>query len=75
MRFDSTSLADDTPAMCAALEQLTEARIRFQRKTRYQIKVGDLSFYPDKGTIFRDGDRQALDARGLDQFLSLARPD
>ena len=56
---------DDSPAMQTALRWLTQAGLRFTRPTRYQLKIGALSFYPDKGTLYRDGDRQALPERGL----------
>ena len=60
-----TTYPDDSPAMRAALHWLTQAGVVFTRPTRYQLKIGPLSFYPDKGTLYRDGDRQALPDRGL----------
>jgi hypothetical protein len=62
---------DDSPAMQAALRWLTQAGLRFARPTRYQLKIGPLSFYPDKGTLYRDGDRQALPERGLPALQAL----
>ncbi len=61
----ATPQPDDCPAMQAALRWLTQAGLRFTRPTRYQLKIGSLSFYPDKGTLYRDGDRQAFPDRGL----------
>jgi len=66
-----TTHLDDSPAMRAALRWLTQAGLRFTRPTRYQLKIGALSFYPDKGTLYRDGDRQALPERGLPALQSL----
>lgn len=63
-------LSDDTK-MRRAIEALNEASIRFARPTKYQLKVGDLNFYPTKGTIFRDRDDTALNERGLDAFIFL----
>src|SRR5215218_8723195 len=77
-----TTHLDDSPAMRAALRWLTQAGLRFTRPTRYKLKIGALSFYPDKGTLYRDGDRQALPERGLpalqcllDQPRPVHRPD
>jgi hypothetical protein len=66
-----TSYADDSQAMRAALRWLAQAGLRFTRPTRYQLKIGPLSFYPDKGTLYRDGDRQALPERGLPALQAL----
>ena len=66
-----TTHPDDSPAMQAALGWLTQAGLRFTRPTRYQLKIGPLSFYPDKGTLYRDGDRQALPERGLPALQAL----
>jgi hypothetical protein len=65
--------ADDTDAMCEAITAFTEAGARFSRPSRYQLKVGDLSFYPDTGKIFRDGEREVWEQRGLDAFVSSLR--
>src|SRR5690349_16467845 len=66
-----TTYPDDSPAMQAALGWLTQAGLRFTRPTRYQLKIGALSFYPDKGTLSRDGNRQALPDRGLPALQAL----
>lgn len=54
-----------------AIKALQARNIRFLRPTKYQLKVGDLSYYPGKGTIFRDGDVEALKERGIESFLEL----
>lgn len=67
-------LNDCSPAMRQAARTLKAEGVRFEIKTIHQIKVGDLNFYPARGTIFRDGDPGARDETGLDAFLQLVRP-
>lgn len=50
---------------------LRAAKIPFRQANRYQLKHGMLNYYPDKGTIFRDGDRDRLSERGVDAFMKL----
>ena len=66
-----TTYPDDSPAMRAALHWLTQAGVVFTRPTRYQLKIDPLSFYPDKGTLYRDGNRQTLPERGLPALQAL----
>ncbi|MEY9180577.1 hypothetical protein [Bradyrhizobium sp. USDA 313] len=61
------------PEMNSALERLRTERVRHQQTSEYQIKVGPYNFYPGKGTIFMDGDREARPERGLDEFVALLR--
>lgn len=63
----------NTSQMNSALERLRAERIRHQQTSEYQIKVGPYNFYPGKGTIFMDGDREAHPERGLDEFVALLR--
>ena len=64
-----------TTAMLQATAALARAGVRFQQKTGFQLKVGPFSFYPGKGTIYRDGDLQAFEEKGLPAFLRLLRDD
>jgi hypothetical protein len=57
--------------MTLALERLAAQRIRHEQTTAFQIKVGPFNFYPDKGTIYRDGDQKARPERGIENFLAL----
>jgi hypothetical protein len=59
------------PKMQDAMDELTCAGIDFEQTSQYQLKIGDLNYYPAKGTIFRDGDKKALKERGLDALLKL----
>jgi hypothetical protein len=63
---------EDTPAMAVALEWLKENAIPFRRPTYYQVKVGILNFWPDRGTITVDGGA-ALAPGGWDAFRELVR--
>jgi hypothetical protein len=57
--------------MEGALERLTAEGIRHEQTSDFQIKVGPYNFYPDKGTIFVDQDREARPERGIEDFLAL----
>lgn len=59
--------------MSSALARLRSERVRHEQTSEYQIKVGPYNFYPGKGTIFMDGDREARPERGLDEFVALLR--
>ena len=64
------------PNICAppvrqAIQALRERGVTFDLKTVHQLKVDDLSFYPGRGTIFRDGDSGAIAEHGLEAFLTL----
>jgi hypothetical protein len=43
---------NDPQPMKDAIDTLNELGVTFQRPTVYQLKIGDLSFYPGRGTIF-----------------------
>jgi DNA-binding response OmpR family regulator len=64
---------NDTDEMRAAIEFLTSEGVNFSRPTQYQLKIGDLSFYPDTGRIFRDGESTAWEQRGLEVLISQIR--
>jgi hypothetical protein len=57
--------------MKAVLERLAAEDIRHEQKSDFQIKVGPLNFYPDRETIYIDGDEKARPERGLENFLAL----
>ena len=61
----------NSPEMNLALERLAAERIRHAQKSDFQIKVGPFNFYPDKGTIYMDRDREARPERGLEDLLAL----
>lgn len=69
----TNSPANQTPAMHQASAALVRAGVNFQQPSPYQIKVGQFSFYPTKGTIFRDGETGARNERGLSAFLRILR--
>jgi hypothetical protein len=59
----------DPQPMKDAIDTLNEIGVTFQRPTVYQLKIGDLSFYPGRGTIFRDGSPAAMTEKGLDALV------
>ena len=56
-----------------AAAALKAAGIRYKILTKYQIKVGEYSFYPSRGTIFRDGDPTRHKQQGINAFIQLLR--
>lgn len=61
-----------SPAMQRAVRTLQQEGYHPEVLTLHQVKVGDLNFYPARGTIYRDGDTSSLDATGLEAFIDLA---
>jgi hypothetical protein len=59
----------DGDEMQRAIDILTHASIRFQKKTNFHIKVGHYNFFPNRGTIYLDGQPKALPQKGIDAFL------
>jgi hypothetical protein len=55
----------DSAKMQQAIDWLEEQGYPVSRPTEWQLKIGPFNFYPDKGTILRDGDRQPHSGRGL----------
>jgi hypothetical protein len=64
-----------SPAMQRAARELTELDVAFVIRTKHQLKVGNLNFYPGTGTIFRDEDSEALPEQGLEAFIELVHRD
>ncbi len=60
---------NDPQPMIAAIHTLNEMGVTFKRPTLYQLKIGDLSYYPGRGTIFRDGSPAAMPEKGLDALV------
>jgi hypothetical protein len=60
---------NDPQPMKDAIDTLNEIGLTFRRPTVYQLKIGDLSFYPGRGTIFRDGSPAAMPEKGLDALV------
>lgn len=52
-----------------AIHVLNKLGVTFKRPTLYQLKIVDLSYYPGRGTIFRDGSTEAMPEKGLDALL------
>jgi len=70
-RFPSDrSLPDDTLAMAKAIATLKDHGIPFLRTSRFQLKIDEWNFYPDRGTIVRDDGSAAETERGLDALLA-----
>jgi hypothetical protein len=65
--------AGDSLEMRAAVDQLQSQGVRFIRPTPFQLKIGDINFYPDTGTILLDGGK-ALEERGLPALLQIISP-
>ncbi len=61
---------DDTQAMRDALVWLRNKKVAFRRPSKYQLKVGLLNFYPDRGTIQVDGCRRK-EKGGFEVFKQL----
>jgi hypothetical protein len=52
--------------MAQALAWLRRYNVPHAQKTPHQIKIPpDVSYYPSTGTIYLDGDRHAVPAKGL----------
>ena len=51
-----------------AIDTLNELGVTFKRPTLYQLKIADLSYYPGRGTIFRDGGPEATPETGLERW-------
>lgn len=48
----------DSAAMREAIDWLNNEGIPFIRPTNWQLKIGPINFYPDKGTIHCDDERR-----------------
>lgn len=59
----------DSDAMVTAIAKLNEARIKFLRPSRYQLKIGDVNYYPGRGTIFVDGADSPEEGGGISEFI------
>ncbi len=57
----------DSERWAATADWVEAERITATRPTMSQLKVGQMNFYPDKGTIHRDGE-PAMTVRGLRAF-------
>lgn len=58
------SSADDSLAMTEAIEHLRASGYPLFRPTPHQLKIRDVSYYPNKGTIVVDGKTQEAE-KGL----------
>lgn len=55
----------DSDKMRQAIDWLETQGYSFSRPTEWQLKIGEINFYPDKGTIIRDRGRLPHPDRGL----------
>ncbi len=62
-----------SPALAAAEAQLRGWGVGFVRTSPYQLKIGDVSFWPGKGTIFVDEADHRHPGTGLDALAALLR--
>jgi len=69
-RHNPLRLPLDSPKMRAAIDALERRNLDLIRPTSHQLKIDDINFYPDKGTIVADNSR-ALPQRGLKALLKL----
>ena len=60
---------NDPQPMKDAIQILNKLGVTFKRPTLYQLKIADLSYYPGRGTIFRDGSPEAMPERGLQALV------
>jgi len=60
---------NDPQPMIDAIYTLNELGVTFKRPTLYQLKIADLSYYPGRGTIFRDGSPEAMPEKGLQALV------
>jgi hypothetical protein len=51
--------------MAEALAWLRTRGLRVKQPTPFQIKVADVSYYPERGTIFVDGEKRRRPETGL----------
>ncbi len=82
MKFDKLPTAEprpgDSAAMREAIEELERQGVDVRRPlgSPYQLKVAaDLSYFPDKGTIYQDGARGAMPERGLRSLIKLLKAE
>lgn len=61
---------DDSINMQRAIKRLVSNGYEVSRKSPHQLKVGSCNFYPDRGTITRDGAKR-IEQKGIDHFITL----
>jgi hypothetical protein len=63
---------NDSAAMCEAISWLEQTGWSFYRPTNVQLKIdGDISYYPDRGTIMIDGYNSRCSESGLPALQAL----
>ena len=63
---------DDSLRMQLAIKRLVRIGYAVSRKSPHQLKVGSFNFYPDTGTITRDGAKR-IEQKGIDHFIDLLK--
>lgn len=66
--LDAIRRLTDSANMKAAINWLEKQGFSVRRPTEWQLKVGPINFYPDRGTIICDGEVEPLLHRGLSAF-------
>lgn len=60
-------------AMQEALDWLRAHQLRHRPLTAYQVKIGPVSYFPGKGTIFIDQEPRRRPDTGLDALADVLR--
>jgi hypothetical protein len=62
---------DDTPAMRGFAAWAKGWGLSYIRPTKFQVKIGNVNYYPDKGTVHVDGESRASERflDGLEKIL------
>ncbi len=69
--LETQSREGDSERMISAIEVAVNIVGSFVRPTAYQLKVQNLNFYPDNGTIVIDGASRKLSGQTADDFRKL----
>lgn len=62
-------MEDDSAAFDAANDLLEQMKISYWRPSPDHLKIGDINFYPNTGTITFDGVSKAWKEKGLDALV------
>lgn len=62
-------MESDSAKFDAANDMLEQLCVCYWRVSRSQLKIGDINFYPNTGTITFDGIAKACKAKGLDALV------
>lgn len=68
----AVALPTDPESMKSAIDAFNQAGLVVTRTSTWQLKCGDLNFWPNTGRMSRDPG-QALEERGIEAFIRLVR--